>query len=828
MILEQRKTEIETKFQTRMELVGAYGTQIQKEIRKLDRETGLAVRYLYATMPLSDIADYEFRIFEDYARQGIFLWNHGKFSRSIPEDLFLNYVLYHRVNEEDITVCRSFFYSQIEDEINADSMKETILNLNYWCAREATYRSTDERTAGPMTVYRSAYGRCGEESTFTVSVLRSAGIPARQVYAPRWSHCDDNHAWVEVWCDGEWYFLGACEPEEILNRGWFTNAASRAMMIHSRWFDYKEGADEFCGKEGCVTLHNQLKRYADTRTLQVTVVDAEQMPVAGAAVDFEVLNYCEFVPVASLETGADGTVSLTTGKGTVHLHVHKGDCYQEKVVDSGTVQATVILSRESRNEPICEEFDMIAPPDTPVHTECPSNGQKLRGAIRLKHAVRHREEKVNGFVRDTEVLEESRGNYPEIKKLMESQEPLAEKIWQVLSKKDYRDCKSSVLLEHIQESRAFEQDYEPDIFASYVLSPRIYMEPLTTYRKELKSCFDEKTRAAFHNDPVKIWDYIQQTVEELPEEEFPHLTTSPMGVMKIKKAGSLSKKILFTAICRTFGIAARINEETLAAEYYRGGVFVPVEKGDEKTEQLRLVSEDTEVIWKYGENWTLAKLTNGVFRTLKLQNLNWDNGVLCLPLAKGTYRLITGNRLPNGNIFAVKQVVALGDGQEKELPVLLRKAQLSDILEEIAVNDFEVRTEHNELVCAESLLRGKDSIVIFLEEGKEPTEHILNELYENSSDLNQMGIPIYLIVRGEEAFQNPALQRTMGRLENVRFYFDDFTNLPETLARRMYVEPEKFPLVIVFKKGLTGVYAASGYNVGTGEMLLKIVRNLRK
>ena len=132
------------------------------------------------------------------------------------------------------------------------------------------------------------------------------------------------------------------------------------------------------------------------------------------------------------------------------------------------------------------------------------------------------------------------------------------------------------------------------------------------------------------------------------------------------------------------------------------------------------------------------------------------------------------------------------------------------------------------MVCAESLLRGKDSIVIFLEEGKEPTEHILNELYENSSDLNQMGIPIYLIVRGEEAFQNQALQRTMGRLENVRFYFDDFTNLPETLARRMYVEPEKFPLVIVFKKGLTGVYAASGYNVGTGEMLLKIVRNLRK
>ena len=69
---------------------------------------------------------------------------------------------------------------------------------------------------------------CGEESVFLVNALRSVGIPARQVYVPRWSHCDDNHAWVELWCDGKWYFTGACEPLMILNKGWFTNASSRA------------------------------------------------------------------------------------------------------------------------------------------------------------------------------------------------------------------------------------------------------------------------------------------------------------------------------------------------------------------------------------------------------------------------------------------------------------------------------------------------------------------------------------------------------------------------------------------------------------------------
>ena len=60
-----------------------------------------------------------------------------------------------------------------------------------------------------------------KESTFLVTALRSIGIPARQLYVPWWAHCDDNHAWVEAQVDGSWHYLGACEPEEALDRGWF-------------------------------------------------------------------------------------------------------------------------------------------------------------------------------------------------------------------------------------------------------------------------------------------------------------------------------------------------------------------------------------------------------------------------------------------------------------------------------------------------------------------------------------------------------------------------------------------------------------------------------
>ena len=76
-------------------------------------------------------------------------------------------------------------------------MVEAALEINHWCAGEVMYQGTDMRTGSALEIYRSGVGRCGEEAVFVVNVMRSAGIPARPVYVPRWSHCDDNHAWVE-------------------------------------------------------------------------------------------------------------------------------------------------------------------------------------------------------------------------------------------------------------------------------------------------------------------------------------------------------------------------------------------------------------------------------------------------------------------------------------------------------------------------------------------------------------------------------------------------------------------------------------------------------
>ena len=137
--------------------------------------------------------------------------------KSVPDREWRHFVLPVRVNNEDLDLSRPAFYDELKDRVKGLSMKEAILEVNHWCHEKVSYQPSDARTSSPLATVCNALGRCGEESTFTVAALRSVGIPARQVYTPRWAHTDDNHAWVEAWADGQWYFLGACEPEAVLD-----------------------------------------------------------------------------------------------------------------------------------------------------------------------------------------------------------------------------------------------------------------------------------------------------------------------------------------------------------------------------------------------------------------------------------------------------------------------------------------------------------------------------------------------------------------------------------------------------------------------------------
>ena len=227
------------------------------------------------------------------------------------------------------------------------------------------------------------------------------------------------------------------------------------------------------GKDGMVTMLNELKRYALTKEITVSVKDSHGKPAEGAEVSFEVLNYSEYAPIAELKTDSLGKVSLTTGLGSIHISarmyadgewLHAENSMDTKTEDCCEICLMPVGKEKGIFYEEWTEIDMIAPHDAPVNKDMPTPEQKERGSRRLAEANAYREQKVRNLsnLECRKFLEKETGDSSMRKKLLE-----------VLTEKDRTDCISQVLEEHLKFALPYEKNMDADIFVPYVLNPRV-------------------------------------------------------------------------------------------------------------------------------------------------------------------------------------------------------------------------------------------------------------------------------------------------------------------------------------------------------------------
>ena len=347
---------IDSAYNAKKQLVG-----FKLDEKGLNSEERQALHFLYAYAPLCDVTDYSQDFYIANVRQTLLTREQMPWGKTIPSDIFMHFVLPLRVNNEPLDSARLVFYKQLKDRVKGLSMKDAILEVNHWCHEHVTYQPSDSRTSSPLQSVKTATGRCGEESTLTVAALRAVGIPARQVYTPRWAHTDDNHAWVEAWADGKWWFMGACEPEAVLNLGWFNAPASRALLMHTRVFGDYDGPEETVLKTSNYTEVNLVGNYAETAKIQFTIVDTQGKPVPNARVEFKIYNYAEFYTAVTKWADAAGRVSLTAGKGDMLVWASRDGQYGWTKATFGKDTAlTVKIARHTA----------LPHPSTPCYPRC--------------------------------------------------------------------------------------------------------------------------------------------------------------------------------------------------------------------------------------------------------------------------------------------------------------------------------------------------------------------------------------------------------------------------------------------------------------------------
>lgn len=336
--------EIPSEYVERVKATLAVAGEARSELLRILQDTTGRQRkwaaFLVANMPPRDIGMITADFLADHLRYtelacDLFPWTQG-----IPEDIFLHYVLPYRVTQESLEKWRGYFISLLYPRVkDLTSMVEVALEINRWGGENVKFKPTEFRDQTPLGTLRVGYGRCEEMMITYIAAARSLGVPARCASTPWWATCDSNHAWVEVWADGKWRYLGACEPAASLDEAWFTKPVRRAPVVYSVCFGapqtneivYRRGAD--------FTYVNTTPVYSETCTVNIVVVDSDGTPQKGVPVVASVYNYGGLRPVGRWTTDDKGRVQFVLGLGQFFLSAGTSESLRAwKILDTAAVK----------------------------------------------------------------------------------------------------------------------------------------------------------------------------------------------------------------------------------------------------------------------------------------------------------------------------------------------------------------------------------------------------------------------------------------------------------------------------------------------------------
>jgi transglutaminase-like putative cysteine protease len=837
MLSSELKTFARRAWETALESFGPLQKPLAARMEQTSGDEKALLQLAYGTLPLQDAGSADFALLQSFVRHALRLRRESPFCRDVPEDIFLHFVFYPRVNSENLTDCRPFFYEQLAGRVAGLAGEAAILEVNRWCGENMTYQSTDERTQSPLTSYNCGLGRCGEESVLAVTALRSVGIPARQIYAPLWAHCDDNHAWVEAYSGGRWYFFGACEPEPILNRGWFSDASSRApLACYRTFFDFRGpclAADEQTERQGAALLYNVTEHYALTTRLTVRAVTADGRPAPGAKIRADVFNMAALRPVLQNETDARGEFSVRLGRGSYHLEAADADLHAETeiLLKDEPLDVTLTLLEHEDTEQV-RDVDFSAPAASPVNRTVLTRGQQLESSETLARCAAMRLARLAGcwkpeyasFGPELEAILRAAGkNAAELYDFYAAQQaadrPLALALLQSLAPKDWRDVSRAVLEDHFA-ARAAQSEH----FVGEVLCPRVGHEMLEPWRAAVREAFPGG--GAYAGDPQRLMEEIRERFPDGPGRYYAPLWLTPLAALRCGHADETGRRVLFVAAMRAAGLPARLNPADGAAEYWAGGAYHTVCGVHEaKNSGLIVLRPQKNERFVYETNYTLSRWADGGWRLLDYSGASGErlSDPLRIPSLPGQYRLVTIRRLPNGGQLCRLHDFVLAAGQTREIPLLAREASAEQMLSRNALDPFSLRgPDGRETPCGE-LLRGK-TVLVWLDPGKEPTEHILNEFLAAADELRGMALPVVFVLQDKKALENPTLARVLAALPDIRVAYDDFDATATMLARKMFLEPGVWPLLVLADERLRGYYGSCGYRVGLVELTLQLAR----
>lgn len=632
-----------------------------------------------------------------------------------PPEFFLSYIAKQSVSDERIEAYRA---AMLEDglahALEIEDLTERYRETASWCVEKLYFKQTSGRDQTPLDItQKSLYGRCEEMQILFVAAARTVGLPSRAASTPWWAHMDNNHAWAEVYLDGQWVYTGDMDAAYFPNQTWFSGMVDKTVLILADG-SMGETDEEVLLSGRYDSVVNSTENYSKERTRRVSLscIDEEGNPLSRVQIGVMVFNWGALRPIVILQTDKEGKLSFSTGRGDFYISAFKDDMMALSLVKASA------LDDPSLEIVLTKDFDI----DIQEMLYYPSNEMVWQDAPdEYKEDIKRRKELWQDQLKDweeagtegeegkrAELLKHSLGNYPAMREFYSRFDEIEEDYLDYLISYDPKfiwQADANLLEAHYRFWLSQDEKGVPQLFA-----PVQYFEELPRpYRDGGKYQLYPKSFIRKGDSDKKriknVFAYLKKKHKLKPKKTINGILRMDIAA-KTKHLTPLQYRMLAVNMLRANGIPAdftRLPDHILIHadeewSYYDMSNHRFAEDGEDGAQRLfsLKVADEHGAPVKVGmEQITINRLINGVFYSLNSPLETLATGEYELSLAAEELYLNYGYRVSDSQTAAIVRKIT-PDMDELELTAYSYPRSWQPAPKELlALFDEEILEEHS-------------------------------------------------------------------------------------------------------------------------------------
>ena len=374
------------------------------------------------------------------------------------------------------------------------------------------------------------------------------------------------------------------------------------------------------------------------------------------------------------------------------------------------------------------------------------------------------------------------------------------------------------------------------IYYDFVLNPRISNELLSDYKTYFRDWHGEDLGVKAQKDPAVLVKYVTDRIQISTTANYARTPMLPAGVHELRMADPVSRDIYFVALCRSFGIPARIDPASGTLAYYTRGGWQEVHFASQSIQnspksELILVADSLEAgfVPVYYQHFTIARFNDGFYRSLDYEESPLlKNFPATLSLDTGYYLILTGVRNTDGSVNTRTEFFRLRPGEKLSKKLIFNtKDEAPEPVGSIGLQSaVELWPDGKSKILSE-VSADKGLILMWVEPGKEPTRHTLSDIGLLRNHFVKWGGGFLVMPAPGSSLNGLTAEEKAGLPGNAALAVDVSVLLGyiEKLTNRQF--QGNFPVCIMVDKEGKIIYLSSGYKIGRGEQMAKLLKYLK-